>query len=485
MGFPFSFGRSESQNKKRTEIPTSILHPFCCIFSPTPFRRLRAQYATKMGSVEVEVEKQVALYVSRTCFADGRVADYYPDRRLRPVIQGILIPPGTAASSLAQKLRQPPTSVDDFITKMQGLFNAEFLQHFKEKCEAFDDLCGFLLSDAFIGHLSYLQWAELIGSNCFEACLRKVKGKNQMLKAKSTFTASQFDGSSDQPLPVTQIHLKGEDLKQAWATNSDTARISAFERLQLRDWTPSAMGGAEVFHGTTACDGMDQALASTPTRLARSGLSSQVFPAGDTVAIFTSFSVMRSFLWAAFKAAVIEDPPGPTPSGLLRTPFQLRGQTYHGVIVIKFHSSQPAPGGLTNYQIPVGQESAWNHLVKQCGSSIIMGREFWRNNARSIHGQSTGGFPDIVHGKDLPGLRNALGEFPCNKSLLWQTAWISMEAADALNARAAHVYAISFEREEAPQSQSKNGKKKGVSGFARKFGHGLKKMMSSKDLRKQ
>lgn len=469
-----SFRRSGSQGKRsmslhqqrKTEMSTSI------------FRRLRWKYTIKMG---FQIEKQVAHYVSKTFFCKNVAHAYYPERVFHAAVERILIPPNPDASSIALKLCQAPTSVDDFIANMQGLFNTQFLRNLKEKCEAFDDLCGSPLSDAFIGHHSYLQWATLIGDNCFDACRFQVRDITPML-GKQRFAMSQFGGSSDEPLPVTQIHLRGKNVKQAWRTNPDTSCISPVEHHRLDDWTPSTMGGAEVFHGTTARYRMDEVLPSTPIDLGRSCLPSQFFPPGDTAAIFTSFSVIRSFLWAAFKANVIDDPSDPTIRGTLRTPFQLRGQTYHGVIVIKFHSSQPAPDGLTHYQIPAGQESAWNDLAKR---TICTGKKFWRVDARSIHGQSAGGVPDIVHDKDLPNLRNALGGFLCNGSLFWQTAWISEEAADALNARAAHVYVISFEREEATQSQSRSDNKKGVGEFARKFGHCLKMMMSSKDLRKR
>ncbi|KAL2761131.1 hypothetical protein ACRALDRAFT_1066500 [Sodiomyces alcalophilus JCM 7366] len=404
-----------------------------------------------MASIEAELRKQLAPHVSKTVFCRDVAYAFYPERHLHSAVERILVPPGPDDTSVALKLRQPPISVDDFIANMQGLFNDQFLQNFKEKCEAFDNLCGSPVSDAFIGHYSYLQWATIIGDGCFDAC---------------------FDGTSDEPdepLPVTQIHLRGKTLKQAWQTNPDAPFISTFERLRLVGWTPSATNGAEVFHGTTPTTAVMESLASTPTRLSRFTSRSQIFPPGETQAIFTSFSVMRAFLWAVFKASVIEDPPGPTESNALRNTFEFRGQTYQGVVVIKFWSSQPAPNGLTHYQIPVGQETEWSSLAMQESSGKA--GDFWRNVVRSIHGQSTDDFPDLVHGKDLPYIQSALGQFPCNKNLLWQTAWISAEAAQALNARAAHIYMISFEREEttqsATESEPQSGKRERVGEFAR------------------
>lgn len=104
--------------------------------------------------------------------------------------------------------------------------------------------------------------------------------------------------------------------------------------------------------------------------------------------------------------------------------------------------------------------------------------EYLDPRAQRIHGRDTTEFPDLIHGKDLPSIQNRLRQFPCQRALLWQSAWMTREAMLALNQRGTAIRAISFEREE-PQAPERE-KKDCFSTMTRALGKEFKKIVGKK-----
>jgi hypothetical protein len=321
--------------------------------------------------------------------------------------------------------KKSPTSLADFAAKTDRVFSPAFLHHLQQKCDAFDDMCGAPVADAFFGQKTYMEWAQLIAENC----IRK------LVDLPPNPTDWGRPGVGQAAPPITQIHLKGASIKDAWNDSPEALKISPSEQMSShQQWTPADLGvtGAHVFHGTASHPKdsheellMDIALGSLPVHLVLSDGSNQLVPVGvDHWGIFTSFSAMRAFLWALFNAEVINDPTGSTPRSPGARTFTMRGTSYQGVILVRLFSSssepsQPSTSGLSSVIIPRGKETEWATATAAYTSGC---QAFWLSRIQHVYQQPTEDYPDLIHGMDLPPLRNALQLLPCGQQLLWQTA---------------------------------------------------------------
>lgn len=396
---------------------------------------------------------------SRPCFTDDaarRIVASYSMYGSQGVVYNIL--------ECEELYEKSPTSLADFAAKTDRVFSPAFLHHLQQKCDAFDDICGAPVADAFFGQKTYMEWAQLIAENC----IRKLVD----MPPDPTYR-SRPDAGQAAP-PITQIHLKGATIKDAWNNNPEALKISPSEQMSShQQWSPADMGNvAHVFHGTAShLEGsheellMDIALGSFPVHLARSDGPNQLVPVGvDHWGIFTSFSAMRAFLWALFFAEVINDPTGSTPATPGARTFTMRGQSYQGVILVRLFSSpsesfQPSTSGLSSYTIPRGKETEW--AMATAAYSSICPHPFWPSRIQHIYQQPTEDYPDLIHGMDLPAVRNALQPLPCSQQLLWQTAWTKKNAATTLKGNADRIFVISFDAENQTDQAEKHGRRVG------------------------
>lgn len=116
---------------------------------------------------------------------------------------------------------------------------------------------------------------------------------------------------------------------------------------------------------------------------------------------------------------------------------------------MEFGVSQPHTGSLQAVVLPTSVTGQWKKVVQDFDPSLqpadYIPANFWRK-LQFLHGQATDGCPDVIHAKDDRETLYNLRGTPCNKALLWQTAWVGQNAIDTLNARMTQIYAISFER---------------------------------------
>lgn len=389
----------------------------------------------------------------------------------------------------------PPVSTEDFLAKSACVFSPAFSAHLREKFNTFDVVCGHPVADGFMSLDTTISWTSIITWNTlghYLAIVEKEDIDEEEDKKKPTekkplrFGVPQFDGTDEGPLPpqeITQITLRGTTISQAWANSEAVRDFTEFDRINLQNWSPSVPGGAPVFRGTSTHletseweQIMDHELSTNPTALGRVGGKTQLFPeSNDCQGIYTSFSALRSFLWAVFHGEVIQDPPRPTAAATLRKPFRMRNQDFRGVLLLMFNTHQPAPPGMSSYQIPAGQEEAWLRAVNVESRYRSSSRNPWTGQFKEIHGKDTTCFPDVIHGRDLPTLRTQLRAFPCNQALLWQSAWMSEGAAYSLNRGIAGIYAISFEVDPPLVEETKKRGKVGTLG--RKLGEGWKEAL--------
>ncbi|KAN0080446.1 hypothetical protein V8E54_003650 [Elaphomyces granulatus] len=359
--------------------------------------------------------------------------------------------------------REFPDSVADFLRTISPAFHPKYLMNFELSCHRFDQIIGGSippsssfsisnqiparnLSDVFIHDLKFNEWiAEMchaIALRCFETVS---PGNHPM---------PQFDGTPDMPPPqagviddglFTQVTLVGPNLTEAWNRLPFTRELE--DACHPPNWSPAQPGGMYVYHGTTAHLG-DEAFISALTDRPFHGLvgksnPNQITQGKDSIPIvWTSFSPFRAFLWAAFRADVVRDVPGPGTLSNLTSEWTFGEKPYRGVLLLQFASVQPSPPGCSHYIIPAGQEEHWATIAS--AGRVVPADEptskLWRRFA-SIHQQpSDSEWPDVVHGLELPFSHDSLRRFTRQ---CWRTVWFS-GGIQELNSRHRKTIAIQY-----------------------------------------
>jgi hypothetical protein len=361
--------------------------------------------------------------------------------------------------------REFPHSVSDFIQTISPAFDSKYLKSFEAGCNRFDHITGpsstlpslphqtSSLSDIFLRELGFNVWianiCEAIALHCYEAVAPGDKLICPLIP--------QYDGPVDTPLqagiisddglgPFKQVTLVGPNLYEAWNRDPFTRNLENV-CTQSSDWTPSQPGGLYVYHGTAAhLDHPDfiLSLAKRPfTGLVGKVNRNQITQGKHSLPIvWTSFSPFRAFLWAAFRADVIRDVPGPLIQSTLTSAWSSENRTYQGVLVLQFSSTQPSPAGLTSYTIPNGQEEQWAAIA--AGQGGLESNETTQNlwgRFTNIHKQVKGSeWPNLVHGLELASSRAILHRYTRQ---FWRTVWFG-EGIQSLNSLHRQSLAIQF-----------------------------------------
>ncbi|KAK5996443.1 hypothetical protein PT974_01777 [Cladobotryum mycophilum] len=135
--------------------------------------------------------------------------------------------------------RAVPTSVDDFLAKTAVLFSPAFSSHLRERFRSFDGMCGEPVADGFIMSHTCGDWACMIVGNMLRTCeemkrssLPKVSSLEKAWKpSMPSLSNTDSNNSTAAPLPMIQIRLKGETIKEAWTKNEVISRITESEQV--------------------------------------------------------------------------------------------------------------------------------------------------------------------------------------------------------------------------------------------------------------
>ena len=201
--------------------------------------------------------------------------------------------------------------------------------------------------------------------------------------------------------------------------------------------------------------------------------------------VYTAFSPLRCYVWALFKAEIIQSIPAQSRLEYANQRWSSNGVEYRGLVLLQFTSAQPQPASLTSYVIPPGRESAWFELTKELdrrgvSSDFTSYSSFTNDTAQTM-------IPDMIHGLEILGARQQLSAYTKNH---WRTVWTSDRARDILNANNLEVFAIAINvlNTEEPKSakgaigkskrdESPEGGKKGtVRRAIKKLGHKISTM---------
>ncbi|KAK3364288.1 hypothetical protein B0T25DRAFT_529720 [Lasiosphaeria hispida] len=435
-----------------------------------------------------------------TAIAAPFFADPIADSLRNPKVPGMMefcrIVRETALSKLwndMRKFKQHPASMPDFLSLANSIFSKQHLENLASQANHFDVISGFsAVSDCFISSrpaidaIKDIIWGIVSHSatESQEAILNPpptsatevTQGQHpppettqphqQSSSGQSVLGPSRNllpigPGAVDTPCRIQQISLEGPTIAEAWLANATT---NAMENLALSvgpDADPSSMAfrALPVYHGTDweIEDNEDTIDDPQRGRLARFVSRNQVAPnrGGVLSVVWTGFSPLRCFLWAAFKAEVLHQVPTETVKDKLECSWNcapsMSGSssphTHSGVTLFKFRPSLPSAFDQTHYVMPKGREAEWericsNHSVRIWTPSAEVASHvthLW-DQFSTIHGGALDTWPNTLHCHEYGPQLNMLR---CYTRQLWRTVWFGA-GVEALNNSHEVTYAISF-----------------------------------------
>ena len=401
----------------------------------------------------------------------------------------------TALSSLwtdGRKLKQYPASMPEFLSIASSIFLVQHLENLASRANHFDAVSGIsAVSDCFISSRPAIDsikdviWA-IVEHSAAESSREAIIPNPSTTTSGTTVTQGQQQpppppettqpgqqsssgrlpvgpGEVDIPCRIQQIELEGPTIAEAWRANATT---NAMENLALSvgsDTDPSSMAfrALPVYHGTDWMVEDNEHARNDPRggRLEPSVSRNQVAPDRWALAvIWTGFSPLRCFLWAAFKAEVLHQvPTGTVKAKLERSwscPPSTSGSsssslhTHSGVTLFKFRPSLPSASDQTHFVMPKGREAEWERIcrIHDFGGrtppdweAAALVKHLW-DQFSTIHGGTLDTWPNALHCHEFGPQLNMLRSYTRQ---LWRTVWFGA-GANALNNSHEVTYAISF-----------------------------------------
>jgi hypothetical protein len=411
-----------------------------------------------------------------------------------------------------------PKTPDHFLQMIKPLLNQHFFTRMSQSLAGFDKLAGIPCTESFIQQRTTDGWMEELSLFAFRCINLGKKRRFQSSSNESTSSAADTFGSSissprsygtsrtsysvspktktqgDRGLDlgldgtaerdetkVKQVHLKGVSITDAWKKNSTmvTSDLNMKDLLNFGfpfPWTPAQHGKGLVFHGTARhlsqlpSDPRLQTWIDTwPTQMQLLGSWTQNKMAASRLGVvYTAFSPLRAFLWAAFTDHIFyKNVPPPATIAKMRTKWTSGGIEYAGVALFLFDVPTPTIEPLRYTVIPVGKEAEWAAAVYAGGAQLE-----WKGLKR-FHGEDEKEWPDIMHGLEYEPQRSAIRGVDWSINL-WRTTWKDGKANDELNQRYVSTLAITFELEEPKPAPALSNKREGPGG-GKKDGDGGKK----------
>lgn len=436
-----------------------------------------------------------------TAIAAPFFADPIADSLRNPKVPGVMdfcrIVRETALSSLwndMRKFKQYPASMPEFLSLANSIFSEQHLENLASKANHFDAISGFsAASDCFIssrpaidaikdviwGIVSHsaTELQEAIPNPSTTSVAEATQGQQPPPETTQPHQQSSSGqlvlgpsrnlrlpigpGAVDIPCRIQQISLEGPTIAEAWRANATT---NAMENLALSvdpDADPSSMAfrALPVYHGTDWAIEDNEDTIDDPRRgrLERFVSRNQVAPTSGRVlpVVWTGFSPLRCFLWAAFKAEVLHQvPTGAVKDRLERSwncaPPMSGSSSLHihsGVTLFKFRPSLPSAFDQTHYVMPKGREAEWERICRNhdvwdwtplAGVASHV-KHLW-DQFSTIHGGALDTWPNTLHCHEFGPQLNMLRSYTRQ---LWRTVWFDA-GVEALNNSHEVTYAISF-----------------------------------------
>ncbi|KAH7389925.1 hypothetical protein BKA66DRAFT_460142 [Pyrenochaeta sp. MPI-SDFR-AT-0127] len=384
-----------------------------------------------------------------------------------------------------------PTDLNNFFIVLGSILSAGMKNVFRQNLRSFDATAGWDVADDFICSCTFEYWLKFLADSLIRVSKFQTSrsaasssqpsggfSTNTTLSSRTTYSPTtldkNYDGTFDEPSlaypsansgggtsgKIVQVKLEGPTIRQAWAMNATLvdARYGA-TLSKLEEWSPDSKyvpkepGAYSVYHGTAAHFG----LSAWPDRwnepkldLSPSVAPNQMSPGGIGV-VYTAFSPLRAFLWAAFQEHMYANTPAPKGMSWLSTSWTSAGQTFTGVAVFSFDVVQPKPSTppMSACIVPQGKERAWHEKAIQMSEGLS-----WHNNLEQawqnmspLHGSTDiKSWPEVLHSMEFGEQRAFLTPFKTN---MWRTCW-SGQGVDALNSAYRNTMAITFVKSTPP-----------------------------------
>jgi hypothetical protein len=403
-------------------------------------------------------------------------------------------------------LLRHPTSVEAFLSSTRHVLSGLYQESFRQHASAFDRLAEdsmapgtfahHHLSDFFIQQRLSIEWLRMIINNVAAHCDAMAKStgplprtgpgqeshtttigttstiKESLLEPTET-APSHSSGVTTRPssvadCPIVQIELRGHSLLPAWKSHPIMREMEDEATYPLRlshgsPWDPSRHPRLPVYHGTSSHvehndDGWLQQftrrqatvqgtnfnhLMGSPDRM------NQVAPNVPLLPVtWTSFSAMRSFLWAMFLGEVIGHVPGPDQTKRLGRVWDcpLGDHKHTGVLLFKFRPQLPASADQSFWIMPRGSEADWNthrnSLQDTIKDPFLTADQAWDRFSDFHHG-SPSTWPNALHCLEFGQQAIMLKAFTTQ---LWRTVWFG-DGIRSLNQSHEATYAITFSLE--------------------------------------
>ncbi|KAK0729460.1 hypothetical protein B0H67DRAFT_215 [Lasiosphaeris hirsuta] len=254
-----------------------------------------------------------------------------------------------------------------------------------------------------------------------------------------------------EPCSVIQLKLEGSTILEAWNGNPTTRAMEQLANSHERGADPSrsSFRALPVYHGTDALrrsSTQDTEVAVRHGLLYGSVTENQVAPCRRQLPVlWTGFSPLRYFFWAAFKSEVLHPVPSTTIGNKLKMPWKCGDHEHVGVLVFRFQPALPSAPGEASYIIPPGREQDWTYLSRI--PEGVTPDALWRLFA-PIHHNVQPTWPETLHCQEYGVQRLMLSPYI---KQFWRTGWFD---AGITTLRASHqaTYSISFTQtiQEAP-----------------------------------
>ncbi|KAF5007421.1 hypothetical protein FDECE_6249 [Fusarium decemcellulare] len=330
-----------------------------------------------------------------------------------------------------------------FCAMIRAIFAEEYQHGLMQRATAFDDFCRESsmagdedgISDAFIQEKPIICWIVEIVKVIASHSESTAEGRNATVHPGPVTTRA--------PCPIIQIDLQGTSPWQAWQRGGS--------------WSPSSSRTLPVYHGTS--NNLTSAQYHADYAILEAGRSSsssfrgleghanlnQVVPSDRRLPIvWTGFSPLRCFIWAAWRADVIGDlRQSSRAMEHLSKRWEGGDHEHTGVILYEFRPF-PAPG-ISQYIIPEGYEQAWDsrrltieneRLSRQADSS----NDLWALFS-GFHGNNPSAWPEALHCKELGQQRSQLEP---HVKQLWRTVWFG-QGIETVNRSHCTSFAISVQ----------------------------------------
>ncbi|KAK3402854.1 hypothetical protein B0T20DRAFT_399349 [Sordaria brevicollis] len=266
--------------------------------------------------------------------------------------------------------------------------------------------------------------------------------------------------------PIQQIELEGATILDAWFANEQTKEMELRATNVPPDADPSTMPykALPVYHGTdwvadnyvpvhSNANPFDYNLKATLRR------GNQAAPTHSNLlsVIWTEFSPLRCFLWATFKAEVLQNIPTGTYRTKLEKTWTCRSSmtggvgtshTHSGLTLYEFRPTLPSAHNQTHYIMPKGKEAEWDRICKDIDSLRVPlpldlrnaeGAKILWDQFSAIHHGVLPTWPTAIHCREFGQQEHILQSFTTQQ---WRTVWFECEST--LKERREAIYAISF-----------------------------------------